>query len=135
MIMRRQRIMHVGSCMIIWRDKAALSGHKLNRCPLLFSMPPTHPSTPTHRDPKKRPYRSALARALFKPSRTLSFFLFLVRCALLFLSSLAILSSFLRSFLRFFKNSNQSKLLYNYVLLISVQKFKNSYNSCIAIFY
>lgn len=58
MIMRRQRIMHVGSCMIIWRDKAALSGHKLNRCPLLLSMPPTHPSTPTHRDPKKRPYRS-----------------------------------------------------------------------------
>lgn len=41
MIIHRHGIMHVGSCMIIWRDKAALSGHKLNRCPLFSST--THP--------------------------------------------------------------------------------------------
>lgn len=48
MIIRRHGIMHVGSCMIIWRDKAALSGHKLNRCPPLPSLPAAiHPPTPT----------------------------------------------------------------------------------------
>lgn len=107
MIMRRQRIMHVGSCMIIWRDKAALSGHKLNRCPLLFSMPPTHPSTPTHRDPKKRPYRSGTrtCSSTFQSIEDLSLFLFFVRCAYFSspLFSIAILSFFFSFFIFYLK--------------------------------
>lgn len=45
MIMRPiHGIMYIGSCMIIWRDKAALSRHKLNRfsplsVSLLFAVP------------------------------------------------------------------------------------------------
>lgn len=55
-------IMYVGSCMIIWRDKAALSRHKLNRIfPLSFSLPLflyRSPPTLSHSDHrKKRPLR------------------------------------------------------------------------------
>lgn len=53
-------IMYIGSCMIIWRDKAALSRHKLNRFSLttvplfLYRSPPTL----SHSDhQKKRPSR------------------------------------------------------------------------------
>lgn len=49
--------MHVGSCMIIWRDKATLSEHKLNRYPLFLSMPPIHPPTPTYDRYKETPIR------------------------------------------------------------------------------
>lgn len=50
MIMRRRGIMYVGSCMIIWRDKAALSRHKLNRSSPSSLSPPSivlHPPSPT----------------------------------------------------------------------------------------
>lgn len=55
-------IMYIGSCMIIWRNKAALSGHKLNRFSLsLFSVPLfsyRSPPTLSHSDHrKKRPPR------------------------------------------------------------------------------
>jgi hypothetical protein len=67
MIMRPiHRIMYIGSCMITWRDKAALSRHKLNRfSPSLFFffavplssyiVPPPTLSHSDHRE--KRPPR------------------------------------------------------------------------------
>lgn len=78
-------IMYIGSCMIIWRDKAALSRHKLNRfSPLFVSLPrpsfpisfSTHPlplwsseETPTaERDTLAAHFDTTRAKRLSSPS-------------------------------------------------------------------
>lgn len=99
--------MHVGSCMIIWRDKATLSEHKLNRYPLFLPMPPIHPPTPTYDRYKETPIREGSTHfAVFSTLQglfgTLSF-----ACLRYFSLVLSSVAAFVRNlfFLRFGENA------------------------------
>lgn len=109
--------MHVGSCMIIWRDKATLSEHKLNRYPLLLPMPPIHPPTPTYDRYKETPIREGSTHFAepFQRSKVSSVLLLSPLCATFLSFSLLRCRSFINSlfvrnlfFLRFGENAWQN---------------------------